>query len=263
MIVFAAITPHSPMLIPSVGKEHAEKLECTKEALEKLAQELYIAKPDTIVMISPHATMYPDAFSVNIADTYKGVLKEFGDHGTIIELKPDLLLSDHVHRHMRGQNIPYTTTSSEEIDYGFTVPLYFLVSKLKGVKLLPIAPSLLTGEAHVNFGHALKDILQAESGRIAVIASADLSHHSNQASPEGFKAEGEMFDKTIREAVSSLSPKPFSALNDHTLEEAGQCGYKPILMLLSLLEGMNAMPQELCYEAPFGVGYLTANFALA
>ncbi len=263
MIVFAAITPHSPMLIPSIGKEHAEKLTCTKEAMERLAQELYIAKPDTLVIISPHATMYPDAFSGNISSSYKGVLKEFGDHGTMVEMKPDSMLSDRVHRQMRELSIPYTLTSSEEIDFGYTVPLYFLASQLKNIRLLPIAPSLLTGESHVKFGQALKDILHAEASRVAVIASADLSHHANQNSPEGYKAEGEAFDKTIRAAVSQMSPSAFSTLDDHTLEAAGQCGYRPILMLLSVLEGMNATPQELCYEAPFGVGYLTANFALA
>lgn len=263
MIVFAALTPHSPMLIPTIGKEHAAKLECTKQALQKLAEALYIAKPDTIVMLSPHATMYPDAFSGNIATKYRGVLKEFGDHGTIVEMKPDSMLSDRVHQKMRALGIPYTLTSAEEIDYGYTVPLYFLASQLQGVKLLPLAPSLLTGEAHVNFGHALKDVLHAETNRIAVIASADLSHHANQASPEGYKAEGEAFDKTMRKAVAEMHVSAFGALDDHTLEEAGQCGYKPALILLSMLEEMNASPHELCYEAPFGVGYLTANFTLA
>lgn len=263
MIVFSAITPHSPMLIPSIGKEHAEKLACTKQALDELAQRLYIAKPDTIVMISPHATMYPDAFSGNISTAYKGVLKEFGDHGTMVEMKPDPLLSDRVHRHMRLEAIPYTLTSSEEIDFGFTVPLYFLTAQMKNVRLLPIAPSMLTGDAHVKFGQALKDVLQAETGRVAIVASADLSHHTNQNSPEGYKAEGEAYDKIVRTAVSEMSPAAFSALDDHTLEEAGQCGYRPILILLSMLEGMNAVSEELCYEAPFGVGYLTVNFALA
>lgn len=251
------------MLIPNIGKEHTEKLAGTKEALENLAEQLYIAKPDTIVMISPHATMYPDAFSGNIAASYKAVLKEFGDHGTVIEMQPDSLLSDRVHRQMRVLGMPYTLTSSEEIDFGYTVPLFFLTKHYKNAKLLPLAPSLLTGDSHVKFGEALKEILHSETNRIAVIASADLSHHANQNSPEGYKEEGETFDKTVRAAVAAMSPKAFGALNDHILEEAGQCGYRPILILLSMLEGMNATPQELCYEAPFGVGYLTANFALA
>ncbi len=263
MIVFAAITPHSPMLIPSIGKEHSDKLDCTKQALEKLAQQLYIAKPDTIVMFSPHATMYPDAFSGNISANYKGVLKEFGDHGTMVEMKPDSMLSDRVHRHMRLETVPYTLTSSEEIDFGYSVPLFFLTAQLKGLRLLPIAPSLLTGDAHMKFGQALKDVLHAETSRIAVIASADLSHHTNQNSPEGYKAEGEAYDKIMRKAVSEISPAVFSALDDNILEEAGQCGYRPVLILLSMLEGMNAVSEELCYEAPFGVGYLTANFTLA
>ena len=35
-LVFAAITPHPPLLIPSIGKDVIKKVEKTKKALEKL-----------------------------------------------------------------------------------------------------------------------------------------------------------------------------------------------------------------------------------
>ena len=53
-IVFAAITPHAPVLIPEIGKENLKKLTKTEAALKKLEQELYAAKPESLVVISPH-----------------------------------------------------------------------------------------------------------------------------------------------------------------------------------------------------------------
>src|SRR5688572_5579781 len=152
MIVLAAIVPHSPLLAPSIGKEHREKLADTLNAYEELAQSLYLAKPETIVMLSPHAPMYPDAFSGNIAPTFKGTLKEFGDHGTEFPIKADFLLLDHIHRHMRDNNIPFTMTSAEELDYATTIPLLFLLKNLPNVKLIPIGMSGLDAQKHYQFG---------------------------------------------------------------------------------------------------------------
>ena len=131
MIVSAAIVPHTPLLAPSIGKEHREKLATTLQAFTELEQALYLAKPDTIVMISPHAPMYPDAFSGNVASNFKAVLKEFGDHGTEVKGKANFLMLDHIHRAMRQANIPFTLSSSEELDYGFTIPLMLLTTHLQ------------------------------------------------------------------------------------------------------------------------------------
>jgi hypothetical protein len=35
-LVFAAIVPHPPLLIPSIGKEGIKKIDKTKRALEKM-----------------------------------------------------------------------------------------------------------------------------------------------------------------------------------------------------------------------------------
>ena len=104
MIVFAAVVPHSPLLVPSIGKEHTEKLANTTHAYAELEQTLYLAKPDTLVMISPHAQMYPDAMSGNASPKFTAVLKQFGDRG-----RPGGQLSDRIGRsvHVAGATGPH------------------------------------------------------------------------------------------------------------------------------------------------------------
>ena len=48
-IVFAAVTPHPPMLIPNIGKEKLETLANTKKALELLEQELSAVPGDLLL----------------------------------------------------------------------------------------------------------------------------------------------------------------------------------------------------------------------
>ncbi len=263
MIVLAAIVPHSPLLAPTIGKEHREKLADTLKAYDELAQSLYLAKPDTIVMLSPHAPMYPDSFSGNIAPKFKGTLKEFGDHGTEIPVKADFLLLDRIHRYMRDHNVPFTMTSSEDLDYGTTIPLMFLGKNLPNIKLVPIGMSGLDAQAHYEFGEQLKNVIHAESGRVVIIASTDLSHTSNSNSPEGVTPEGEAFDKIVREKVLTLDAAGLLAIDANTLEKAKQSAHKPIVTLMGCLKDMNVQTKELCYEAPFGVGMTTIRFDLA
>lgn len=258
MIILGAITPHSPLLIPRIGKEKRELLAATIKAYEALSERLYALNVETIVLISPHAPSYPDAFSANISESYVGTLKAFGDHETSIRLPSDILVLDRIQRAIRSHtDIAFKLSTSEELDYACAVPLLLLNRTVANTCIVPISPSLLSARAHAEFGAALKDVLHESNKRIAIIASADLSHKLNQDAPGGFSVEGPAFDATIRSKIASMDIEGLIAMDQEAVEAAGQCGYRPILMLLGILAGMNVEIKELCYESPFGVGYLT------
>jgi aromatic ring-opening dioxygenase LigB subunit len=260
MIVFGAIVPHSPLLAPSIGKEHRDKLNATLEAIKEIEQAIYLARPDSICIIAPHGVRYPDAFSINLASKYVGNLKAFGDHATTVEAKSDYLLIDRIQRKLRSDNVPFTLTSNEELDYGFAIPLLLLTSHLQNWKLIPVSPSMLDGKAHFDFGTQLKRVLHAESQRVVVIASADLSHKLTADSPGGMAAEGPQFDQAIRDGVAAKDPSALINLDLNIVENSGQCAFRPITTLLGALSEINVTEKTLCYEAPFGVGYLTARY---
>jgi MEMO1 family protein len=264
MIVFAAIVPHSPLLVPSIGKTHREKLECTLQAYEEVERALYGTRPDTVIIFSPHGSMYADAFSGNVAHQFTGVLREFGDHGTTVSAKLDFYLLDHINRGLRQAGIPFTLTSQEELDYGYTVPLLFLAQHLeRRLGLVPLSPSLLSADRHLAFGQQLQQILQNESSRVALIASADLSHQAKKGKKSTISQEGKTFDRLLRSCINDGRYQDLGTIDPELIERAQACGYKPITMLMGALSGINAKPRELCYEAPFGVGYLTTVFELA
>jgi len=56
MLSFAAISPHPPIILPSVGSsEDRRRVKSTIEALQKLNDELRKIAPDLIVISSPHS----------------------------------------------------------------------------------------------------------------------------------------------------------------------------------------------------------------
>lgn len=54
-IIFASVSPHPPIILPSVGSEEdRKKVKKTIESLEKLGKKLKEAKPDSIIISAPH-----------------------------------------------------------------------------------------------------------------------------------------------------------------------------------------------------------------
>jgi len=77
-IVFTAISPHPPIILPSVGsKEDREQVKNTIKALEEAGKKLKKSDPETIIISSPH----PDwGFRVPLfylAKDFKGKVETF------------------------------------------------------------------------------------------------------------------------------------------------------------------------------------------
>jgi len=96
MLVFACLSPHPPIILPSVGsKADRAKVKKTIQSLEKLGKELTKAKPDCLLITSPH----PDwGFNVPLHFLAKDV------HG--IEVKTHLTDSESPQVHFkRGKEL--------------------------------------------------------------------------------------------------------------------------------------------------------------
>lgn len=262
MLVFAGITPHSPLLLPSINPNQLQKVEETRHAMEELAEELYASFPDTIILISEHPTQYKEAFSINISDPFVFDLSTFGDLGMRHTFRPDIALADSLQRSLRKQEQLVTLTTDDALHYASAVPLELLTQNLQGVKLLPITYSDASPKAHFQFGQALKDVVMNTNTRVAIIASGDLSHAHSTDAPAGFRKEADLFDKKIVEIVSQKNASGLLNFNQELVKESEQTIYRQLLMLFGLIDRVSVQPHVHSYEKPFGVGYLVVDFTL-
>lgn len=262
-LVFAALTPHTPLLIPSIGKTNLKKLEKTKSALEKMEEELYLSHPDTLIIISPHGTVMPEAFTVNFCTEYITDLKEFGDLSTKLTFKGEQHLPYHVRQSSYEHGLKTALISNPDLDYGTSVPLAYLTKHLKDIRIMPIGFSDADWKTHLDFGYVLKEQIMRTNRRVAVIASADLSHALTTNAPAGFNPHGREFDDRIQELLSSHNTTGMLNLSPDMIENAATCGFRSILIMMGVLRDVNYSYQSYAYEAPFGIGFLTAEFNLA
>ena len=263
-IVFSALTPHPPILIPEIGKDHLSTIPQTCEAYAALEQQFYAAKPESVVIISPHGTILDDSFSINLSASYTATFKQFGDFSLEMKFRSDYMSIQEIRAGDETRtNVPLVLTSQEEIDHGFAVPLYYLLAHLKDLPIIPITYSGLSYEKHLEFGKFLHEQLAKINKRFAVIASGDLSHRLTKDAPAGYSKRGQEFDETLLKLIGEKNTTGMVEMDSELITEASECGLRSLLILLGLLSEVDYAPEVLAYEGPFGVGYATVNFKLS
>jgi len=261
-LVFSALVPHPPLLLPAIGREHARLLEKTSAAFDKLSASLADAAPDTILVISPHLGVMPETFTINHASKYVTHFLEFGDFTSPREFGTDPLLIERIRREARKAQQKIITVSDNHLDYGAGVPLTIIPPANMKPSVVVISPTLEAAKDQFAFGQTVKEAIMSVNHKVAVICSGDLSHRLSSDTPHGFSSKGKEFDDLMLANLASGSASPILQMNPELVEEAHACGYGAICLLMGILDHVNFTPELLCYEAPFGVGYCTMEFHL-
>jgi AmmeMemoRadiSam system protein A len=110
----------------------------------------------------------------------------------------------------------------------------------------------------IEFGVWLQQRLR---DRVAIlIASGDLSHRLTPDAPYGFRPGGPVFDRLVIDALREQDWNRIEGLDPDLVEEAGECGLRPLAILLGAARTAGLTSQVLSYEGPFGVGYPVVAF---
>jgi MEMO1 family protein len=77
-IIFAAISPHPPLILPKIGsKEDRAQVTKTISALESLGKKMKEKKPDSIIISSPHEDWGFNVPLYFLADKFQGEIKHY------------------------------------------------------------------------------------------------------------------------------------------------------------------------------------------
>ena len=71
-IVAAMAVPHPPIILPEIGRGEEEKIAKTTAAYREVMKRAASLEPDTVVITSPHATMYSDYFHISPGEKAEG-----------------------------------------------------------------------------------------------------------------------------------------------------------------------------------------------
>ncbi len=256
-LVSALFVPHPPIILPEVGHGEERAIQATITAYQNAADHVRRSRPDTLVVLSPHAPFHPQAFTVSIAAQESGHLGRFGAPQVQIDVETDRELIDSLAR--SGSPLRLTTQAGP-LDHGTLIPLRFLFTESIHPQIVRIGLSGNSREAHEALGAHLVAAAEQLQRRIAIIASGDLSHRLKPDGPYGYDPSGPRFDTQFIHALQHNDFGAIARMDPELCEEAGECGYRSALILGGALSKVPMTCQVLSYEGPFGVGYAVALF---
>lgn len=264
--VLGIIAPHPPIMVEAVGSTRSAVTAASASALRSAAVLLNEFAPDTLVVMSPHSPGYREAFTVSTDVRRAGSLAQFGapQHRRDTPGDPDLasaIIDEAVDEGIAcDDRHALDSWQGSGLDHGVLVPLAFLDPEGR-YPTLDMAFSLLPASAHAAFGRVIRRAAARLGRRIAFVASGDLSHRLTPDAPAGYSPRGHEFDELVVACIGAGDFESLAAIDPVLLEDAGECGWRSFVTLGGYLDHTGADARVLAYEAPWGVGYLTAVFA--
>ncbi|MFA5925381.1 MAG: class III extradiol dioxygenase subunit B-like domain-containing protein [Parcubacteria group bacterium] len=261
MIRFSAITPHPPIIIPAIGRNDLNLCRKTVNAMKAIGEKFRAVKSETVVLISPHGPVQYDKFIINYSPILRGDLSQFGDNRNFA-FENDRELVDEIASELRNGYAPVGFARELKLDHGALVPLHYLMNPKDisyNPKLIHMSFSMLPLDFHYRFGQIMGRILQASKKTVSIIASGDMSHRVTVDAPAGYSPQGRVFDKHLEALIKQKNIKGILNVDKDLVEEAGECGLRSVVMMLGAISELRWEIKSMSYEAPFGVGYLTAS----
>lgn len=255
---FAAVTPHNPALVPTIGKGKSLLTE-TKRALEQVAKSIAERKLDTIFIITPHSSRLETAFGINLAPRYFGDFKKFGDLITTCSVAGDTQLAYQTREYIETKK-NVTIFSEPELDHATAVTVVTVLGEKPIQRVVPISVAGSGIKEHFDFGTYLRHKADLSSKKVGVIATAHLSHRLTEDSRLGYHKDGVVFDEFVRKQFRNNTTKDLVTVSEDVLTNAAPCGFLGIIMLLGMIQDFNYSASLLSYESLFGIGHITATF---
>ena len=93
-ILAGFMVPHPPLIVPDVGQGQEEAIKNTIESYKTVAEEIGRLQPETIVLLSPHQTMYADYFHISPGRSARGDFGRFGAPQVRMEVSYDTAFAE-------------------------------------------------------------------------------------------------------------------------------------------------------------------------
>lgn len=283
-LVFAGITPHGFPLVPELSAD-AEGAMATRRAMEELGRRFAAARPEVIVIATPHGTRVEGAICLAATARAAGALhwknKQFE-----LNVPVDMKLTDEITATAQEKGIPIALAgfggyqrerSIIPLDWAVMIPLRFLSYAQNmvgygdvfvrpdepdnGLPVVIAAPSRsLPRSMMVEFGKAVAEAAGQDGRRVAFIASCDWAHRHKADCPFGYHPAAAEVDAIVVEALKVGYPARLIDLPEEMAQNAAIDGLWQTLMLAGALEHMPMRGELLSYEAPTYYGMLVAAF---
>ncbi len=261
-ILAGFMLPHPPLIIPDIGRGKEQEIQNTIDAYHKAAQELAALRPETILLLSPHQTMYADYFHISPGRSASGDFGQFGAKEVCMEVSYDTEFVTYLGGIAGSHNLHAGTLGEREkkLDHGTMVPLWFVNQYYTEYRLVRIGLSGFPLTAHYRLGQCIREVAEMLGRKAVIIASGDLSHRLKEDGPYGYRKEGPQYDARIMDVMERGAFGELFSFSESFCETAAECGHRSFTIMAGAFDRTSPDVERLSYEGPFGVGYGICTF---
>ena len=261
-ILAGFMLPHPPLIIPDIGRGKEQEIQNTIDAYHKATQELAALRPETILLLSPHQTMYADYFHISPGRSARGDFGQFGAKQVCMEVSYDTEFVTYLGGIAGSHNLHAGTLGEREkkLDHGTMVPLWFVNQYYTEYRLVRIGLSGFPLTAHYRLGQCIREVAEMLGKNAVIIASGDLSHRLKEDGPYGYRKEGPQYDARIMDVMERGAFGELFSFSESFCETAAECGHRSFTIMAGAFDRTSLDVERLSYEGPFGVGYGICTF---
>lgn len=269
-LVYACIAPHGGEIVPALAGSKLGMFMETRNGMKELAAEVKRARPDTIVVASPHNLRLQKHIGVVTAENSTGSAKE-GRREIRYRAKCDTSLAQKLVDAAEGVGLPVVGAtygvyegplSDLAMDWGTLIPLWFFI-RGNGLKsrIVIVTPSRgIPLSQNYDFGRVIARVAQGEKKRVVFVASADQAHAHKKNGPYGYSPDAEKYDRFVANAIQKGRLESIMSLEPKFVERAKPDSLWQMTMLAGALSVAPMEGRLLSYQAPTYYGMLCAGF---
>jgi len=272
-LAYACIAPHGGETIPSLSSYRVrQKFAATTAGMRAIAREVLRARPDVLVIATPHNLRLTGQIGVIVAENSTGTLRGSGDRQVSVRARCDVNFAKALIKQTRENGLPvvganYGTSegsaSDMPMDWGTLVPLWFVLrTKGKTPKVVIVTPSReIPLRKNFLFGKAVARLIQSRTrSKFVFIASADQAHAHQKTGPYGYHSAAAEYDRLILDAIKTNHLKSVLDLDLRFVEDAKPDSLWQIAMLAGVTDVVPTRSELISYQIPTYYGMACASF---
>jgi aromatic ring-opening dioxygenase LigB subunit len=273
-LVYCCIAPHGGEVIPKLTTEiTALKFLKTRKGMLRIAKDVREAKPDIIVIATPHNLRLWQSIGVIFSENSSGRVE--GSRGSKravrLKVKCDQEFARNLLNRARKKGLPVVganygsaegSASDMPMDWGTLIPLWFVLrGRKKDPKVVVVTPSREIPLAQdYQFGRVIAELAENSSKRCVFIASADQAHAHKRSGPYGFSKAAEEYDQFVLDAIEKNRIISVMNLGSKFVEDAKPDSLWQMAMLAGALSKVKMQAQLFSYQVPTYFGMICAGF---
>ena len=242
----------------------------TRKGMRVLATAMKEARPDTIVLASPHNLRLHKHMGVVTAENSSGRTTE-GRREIRFRARCDVEFATKLAEAGEAAGLPVVAAnygviegplSDMAMDWGTMIPLWFF---LRGThvrsKVVIVTPSREIPLAqNVEFGRVIAETAEGEKKRVAFVASADQAHRHQKSGPYGFDKRAAVYDRQVVDLIRHNKLEEIVNMSPSFVDGARPDSLWQMAMLVGALSVVPMKAELVSYQVPTYYGMLCASY---